>query len=167
MNLKLMSALFATGIVCALESVPLPQSKDERRNNSRRHHTGPRDQFVRSRRCDRQLDRCPCCRTPVSTRFHTPHIIQESLGAGWGPISYRNNTELRMAAAWHWTRKRIVERRVLGKRGYFLRAAPGAEGWDPIRLHSSLRPSSSRILDERRQADYGSESHLLEKAILT
>src|SRR3984893_5906939 len=33
---------------------------------------------------------------------YTPHIIQESLSAGWGPITYRNNTELRMAA-WHWT----------------------------------------------------------------
>jgi hypothetical protein len=35
-------------------------------------------------------------------KVYTPHIIQESLSAGWGPISYRNNTELRMAA-WHWT----------------------------------------------------------------
>src|SRR5882757_43428 len=35
-------------------------------------------------------------------RVYTPHIIQESLSAGWGPISYRNNSELRMAA-WHWT----------------------------------------------------------------
>jgi len=34
-------------------------------------------------------------------RIYTPHIIQESLSAGWGPITYRNNTELRMAA-WHW-----------------------------------------------------------------
>jgi hypothetical protein len=32
----------------------------------------------------------------------TPHILQESLSAGWGPITYRNNSELRMAA-WHWT----------------------------------------------------------------
>jgi hypothetical protein len=32
---------------------------------------------------------------------YSPHIIQESLSAGWGPITYRNNTELRMAA-WHW-----------------------------------------------------------------
>jgi len=31
-----------------------------------------------------------------------PHIVQESLSAGWGPITYRNNTELRMGA-WHWT----------------------------------------------------------------
>ena len=31
----------------------------------------------------------------------TPHILQESLSAGWGPITYRNNSELRIAA-WHW-----------------------------------------------------------------
>jgi hypothetical protein len=35
-------------------------------------------------------------------KVFTPHILQESLSAGWGPITYRNNTELRMAA-WHWT----------------------------------------------------------------
>ena len=35
-------------------------------------------------------------------KVYTPHIIEEALSAGWGPISYRNNTELRMAA-WHWT----------------------------------------------------------------
>jgi hypothetical protein len=32
---------------------------------------------------------------------YSPHIVQESLSAGWGPITYRNNSELRMAA-WHW-----------------------------------------------------------------
>ena len=40
-------------------------------------------------------------RAGIDTVF-TPHVIQESLSAGWGPISYRNNSELRMAA-WHWT----------------------------------------------------------------
>jgi hypothetical protein len=35
-------------------------------------------------------------------KVYTPHIIEESLSAGWGPITYRNNSELRMAA-WHWT----------------------------------------------------------------
>ncbi len=34
-------------------------------------------------------------------KVYTPHIVQEALSAGWGPITYRNNTELRMAA-WHW-----------------------------------------------------------------
>jgi len=40
-------------------------------------------------------------RTDINS-VYTPHIIQEALSAGWGPITYRNNTELRMAA-WHWT----------------------------------------------------------------
>src|SRR5258705_1302863 len=35
-------------------------------------------------------------------KVYSPHIVQESLSAGWGPMTYRNNTELRMAA-WHWT----------------------------------------------------------------
>jgi hypothetical protein len=35
-------------------------------------------------------------------KVYSPHIIQEALSAGWGPITYRNNTELRMAV-WHWT----------------------------------------------------------------
>ena len=39
-------------------------------------------------------------RTDIDQVF-TPHILEESLSAGWGPISYRNNTELRMAAL-HW-----------------------------------------------------------------
>jgi hypothetical protein len=35
-------------------------------------------------------------------QVYTPHIVEESLSAGWGPITYRNNSELRIAA-WHWT----------------------------------------------------------------
>ncbi len=35
-------------------------------------------------------------------KVYPPHTVQESLSAGWGPITYRNNTELR-TAAWHWT----------------------------------------------------------------
>jgi hypothetical protein len=35
-------------------------------------------------------------------KVYSPHIVQEALSAGWGPITYRNNTELRIAA-WHWT----------------------------------------------------------------
>jgi hypothetical protein len=32
---------------------------------------------------------------------YSPPILKESLSAGWGPISYRQNTELTVAA-WHW-----------------------------------------------------------------
>ena len=39
-------------------------------------------------------------------KVYTPHIVQEALSAGWGPMTYRNNTELRMAA-WHWTENGI------------------------------------------------------------
>src|ERR1700722_15760810 len=49
-------------------------------------------------------------------KVYTPRIIQESLSAGWGPISYRNNTELRMAA-WHWTENGSWSD-AAGKRGY-------------------------------------------------
>src|SRR3954447_15346747 len=47
----------------------------------------------------------------------TPHIVQEALSAGWGPITYRNNTELRMAA-WHWTENGAWSD-VANRRGYF------------------------------------------------
>src|SRR5262245_40634695 len=36
-------------------------------------------------------------RTDIN-RVFTPHVIEEALSAGWGPITYRNNTELRMGA---------------------------------------------------------------------
>src|SRR6266404_1812966 len=34
-------------------------------------------------------------------KIFTPEIIKQSLSAGWGPITYRQNTELTIAA-WHW-----------------------------------------------------------------
>src|ERR1700722_10634940 len=34
-------------------------------------------------------------------RIFSPQVIKESLSAGWGPITYRQNTELSIAA-WHW-----------------------------------------------------------------
>jgi len=34
-------------------------------------------------------------------KVYTPEILLQSLSAGWGPITYRQNTELTIAA-WHW-----------------------------------------------------------------
>src|ERR1700675_4215017 len=34
-------------------------------------------------------------------RIYSAEILKESLSAGWGPITYRQNTELTIAA-WHW-----------------------------------------------------------------
>ena len=37
----------------------------------------------------------------IVDKVYTPAILKESLSAGWGPITYRQNTELQ-GAAWHW-----------------------------------------------------------------
>jgi hypothetical protein len=37
----------------------------------------------------------------VVDKIYTPEIIRECLSAGWGPITYRNHTELAIEA-WHW-----------------------------------------------------------------
>jgi len=37
----------------------------------------------------------------VVEKVYTPEILKQSLSAGWGPITYRQNTELQ-GAAWHW-----------------------------------------------------------------
>jgi hypothetical protein len=50
-------------------------------------------------------------------KVYTPHVIQEALSAGWGPITYRNNSELRIAA-WHWTENGAWSDPV-NKSGYF------------------------------------------------
>jgi hypothetical protein len=61
-------------------------------------------------------------------KIYTPHVIQEALSAGWGPITYRNNTELRMAA-WHWTENGAWSDPV-HKSGYF---TGSSELKEPIR----------------------------------
>src|SRR5260370_40253428 len=37
-------------------------------------------------------------------KVYTPHIIQEALSAGWGPITFRHKFEL-VVAAWHFAQK--------------------------------------------------------------
>ena len=60
--------------------------------------------------------------------IYTPHIIEESLSAGWGPITYRNNSELRMAA-WHWNENGVWSD-AARKSGYF---TGSSEMGQPIR----------------------------------
>ena len=61
-------------------------------------------------------------------KVYSPHILQEALSAGWGPITYRNNTELRMAA-WHWNANGTWSD-AAHKSGYF---TASTELKDPIR----------------------------------
>lgn len=39
--------------------------------------------------------------TTSMDKIYSPNILKESLSAGWGPITYRQNTELQ-GSAWHW-----------------------------------------------------------------
>jgi hypothetical protein len=61
--------------------------------NPSRAHT-----FVPNRALGTSIDILP---KGVVDKVYTPEILKESLSAGWGPITYRQNTELQIAA-WHW-----------------------------------------------------------------
>ena len=61
-------------------------------------------------------------------KVYSPYILQESLSAGWGPITYRNNTELRMMA-WHWNDKGTWSD-AANKSGYW---TSSSEPGEPIR----------------------------------
>jgi F5/8 type C domain/Glycosyl hydrolases family 39 len=55
---------------------------------------------------------------------YSPAIIKESLSAGWGPITYRQNTELTIGA-WHWNPQGTWSD-AKGQSGYFVGSAkPG------------------------------------------
>lgn len=63
----------------------------------------------------------------VDTVYSEP-IVRESLSAGWGPISYRQNTELTIAA-WHWNPKGMWSD-AAHQSGYF---TGSAEPGEPLR----------------------------------
>ena len=93
---------------------------------------------------------------------YSPHIIQESLSAGWGPITYRNNTELRMAA-WHWTENGTWSD-AAHRSGYF---TGSTELKEPIRYILAMRCRTGDFRHQRRPAGAGAESLLLEKQPLS
>jgi hypothetical protein len=81
--------------------------------------------FVPDRDVGTSIDALP---SGVVDKVYSERILRESLSAGWGPISYRQNTELRIAA-WHWNPSGRWSDEA-HKSGYFTgSAAPG----DPIR----------------------------------
>ena len=85
-------------------------------------------------------------------RVFSPATIQQSLSAGWGPISYRQNTELTVAA-WHWNPAGSWSD-PQHKSGYFTGSAdpPG----DP---KSDLRASYGYPLPHRGNTRNGGASH--------
>src|SRR5689334_13352268 len=64
----------------------------------------------------------------VIDKIFTPQVLKEMLSTGWGPITYRNNTELRISA-WHWYENGVWSDPV-HKSGYWVSSSEPA---DPIR----------------------------------
>jgi F5/8 type C domain-containing protein len=94
---KISSAAVVTGVLCPLSiSVAAHSQTGTVRVDVTPGHAI--NSFDPDRALGSSLD--VLSRTGIDKVF-TPHIIQESLSAGWGTITFRNNTELRMAA-WHW-----------------------------------------------------------------
>src|SRR5439155_481503 len=91
-------------------------------------------------------------------KVYTPHVLQESLSAGWGPITYRNNTELRMAA-WHWTENGTWSD-AAHRSGYF---TGSTELKDPIKYILAYAVPTcldDRILEHLRRAWIGRRPQL-------
>src|SRR5215469_17902475 len=74
----------------------------------------------------------------VVEKIYTPEMVKQCLSAGWGPITYRQNTELSIGA-WHWNPNGTWSD-AANKRGYFTGAT---ELQDPIR-HSYGYPLPHR-----------------------
>ena len=98
-------------------------------------------------------------------KVFTPHILQESLSAGWGPITYRNNSELRMAA-WHWNANGTWSD-AAHQSGYF---TGGTELKEPIRYilsyalpHRGFATSGDRPLESSNLTYWKSNPYLTSK----
>ncbi|MBV8476253.1 MAG: discoidin domain-containing protein [Acidobacteria bacterium] len=98
-------------------------------------------------------------------KVFSPHILQESLSAGWGPITYRNNTELRMAA-WHWNPNGAWSD-AAHESGYFTGSTQGKE---PIRYilayslpHRGFATSGDRPLQGPNLSYWKSNPYLTSK----
>jgi hypothetical protein len=98
-------------------------------------------------------------------KVYSPLILQEALSAGYGPITYRNNTELRMAA-WHWTENGAWSD-AAHKSGYF---TSSSELKEPIRYilsyalpHRGFSVSGDRAPDSPNLTYWKSNPYLTSK----
>ena len=82
-------------------------------------------------------------------KIYTEPMVKQCLSAGWGPISYRQNTELSIAA-WHWNPNGSWSDPA-NKRGYFIGSA---ELKDPIR-HSYGYPLPHRGTTRNGGTEHG------------
>jgi F5/8 type C domain-containing protein len=85
----------------------------------------------------------------VVEKIYTEPMVKQCLSAGWGPITYRQNTELSIGA-WHWNPNGAWSDAV-NKRGYF---TGSTELGDPIR-HSYGYPLPHRGHTRNGGAEHG------------
>jgi hypothetical protein len=85
----------------------------------------------------------------VVEKIFTPAMVKQCLSAGWGPITYRQNTELSIGA-WHWNPNGTWSD-AANKRGYF---TGSAELKEPIR-HSYGYPLPHRGTTRNGGAEHG------------
>jgi len=85
----------------------------------------------------------------VVEKIYTPEMVKQCLSAGWGPITYRQNTELSIGA-WHWNPNGTWSDPA-NKRGYF---TGSTELKEPIR-HSYGYPLPHRGHTRNGGAEHG------------
>ena len=85
----------------------------------------------------------------VVEKIYTEPMVKQCLSAGWGPITYRQNTELSIGA-WHWNPNGTWSD-AANKRGYF---TGSTELKDPIR-HSYGYPLPHRGHTRNGGAEHG------------
>jgi hypothetical protein len=85
----------------------------------------------------------------IVEKIYTPEMVKQCLSAGWGPITYRQNTELSIGA-WHWNPKGTWSDPA-NKRGYF---TGSSDPKDPIR-HSYGYPLPHRGHTRNGGAEHG------------
>jgi F5/8 type C domain len=85
----------------------------------------------------------------VVEKIYTPEMVKQCLSAGWGPITYRQNTELSIGA-WHWNPSGTWSD-AANRRGYF---TGSSELKEPIR-HSYGYPLPHRGHTRNGGAEHG------------
>ncbi|MGH9535758.1 MAG: discoidin domain-containing protein, partial [Terriglobales bacterium] len=108
----------------------------------------------------------------TAAKIYTPEIIRASLSAGWGPITYRNHTELAVEA-WHWNPAGAWSD-AAHQRGYFTgNATPSAQPIDisygyPLPRRGTTRDGGasggySRLTDGDPQSFWKSNPYLTQR----
>ena len=101
------------------------------------------------------MDRVPSNATDV---FFRPDQVQKVLSAGWGVISYRQNTDL-FVQAWHWNPKGTWSDPAT-KSGYYVGSAAGAAGDHCVYAAAGrLRPTVAGRSQDQGEQGVGEAGH--------